>query len=311
MKLSIIIVNYNVKHFLKQCLHSVLKASESVSHEIICIDNHSVDGSIEMLINDFPKIKLIRNDKNRGFARACNQGIKIAKGEYILILNPDTVLENDSLIKPIQFMDIHPEAGSLGVKMVDGSGKYLPESKRGLPTPAAAFYKMSGLAKLFYPSQLFGKYYLDYLNKDEIHSVHVLTGAYMLIRKTVLDKVGPFDEQFFMYGEDIDLSHRIIKAGFKNFYFPKTRIIHYKGESTKKQGIKYVYTFYKAMIIFSKKHFSKKNNKALSVILNAAIIFRAFLALTSRFINRFLLPLIDFLIIGFGVIMLTKVWETK
>lgn len=183
MKLSIIIVNYNVKHFLKQCIHSVIQAVENISHEIICVDNNSVDGSGEMLKQEFPNVILIKNKVNVGFAKACNQGIKISNGEYVLMLNPDTVLENDSLLKPVQYMDAHPEVGSLGVKMLDGNGKFLPESKRGLPTPAAAFYKMSGLSKLFYPSKIFGKYYLDHLNKNETQYVHVLSGAYMLLRK--------------------------------------------------------------------------------------------------------------------------------
>ncbi|PKP34368.1 MAG: glycosyl transferase family 2 [Bacteroidetes bacterium HGW-Bacteroidetes-17] len=311
MKLSIVIVNYNVKHFLKQCLNSVLLAAKTISYEIICIDNHSVDGSAEMITRDFPQIKLIKNDTNLGFGKACNQGIKIAEGEYILILNPDTVLENDSLTKPLLFMDAHPEAGSLGVKMIDGNGKFLPESKRGLPTPAAAFYKMSGLSKLFFPSRIFGKYYLDQLNKDEIQSVHVLTGAYMLIRKSVLEKTGYFDEQFFMYGEDVDLSHRIIQAGYKNYYFPKARIIHYKGESTKKESIEYVYSFYKAMLIFSKKHFSKNSTKVLSILIKIAIVSGAVFALLKRILNGFFLPVIDFVILGSGVFLITQIWETQ
>lgn len=310
MKLSIIIVNYNVKHFLKQCIHSVAEAASSISHEIICIDNHSVDGSVEMLSLDFPEVHLIQNKKNIGFAKACNQGIKWAKGKYLLFLNPDTVLENDSLNKPIEYMDTHPEAGSLGVKMLDGNGKYLPESKRGLPTPAAAFYKMSGLSKIFYPSKTFGKYYLDHLDKDKIQSIHVLSGAFMLIRKSVLDKVGPFDEQFFMYGEDVDLSHRIIKAGFKNIYYPATRIIHYKGESTKKESIKYVYSFYNAMLIFSKKHFSKKNSSILSLLLKSAIVLKALLALLLQFVKQIFFPLIDATIIAGGLFIITKVWES-
>ncbi|MBU1012889.1 MAG: glycosyltransferase family 2 protein [Bacteroidetes bacterium] len=310
MKLSIVIVNYNVKHFFRQCLNSVILAAKTLSYEIICIDNHSVDGSSEMISKDFPQIKLIKNDINLGFGKACNQGIKIAQGEYILILNPDTVLENDSLTKPIIFMDAHPEAGSLGVKMLDGNGKFLPESKRGLPTPAAAFYKMSGLSKLFFPSRIFGKYYLDQLNKDEIQSVHVLTGAYMLIRKSVLEKTGYFDEQFFMYGEDVDLSHRIIQAGYKNYYFPETRIIHYKGESTKKESIEYVYSFYRAMLIFSKKHFSKNNTKTLSILIRIAIISSAAFALIKRMLNGFFLPILDFIIFGLGIIFITKIWET-
>lgn len=311
MKLSIVIVNYNVKHFLKQCLNSVKLAAATISHEIICIDNHSLDGSVEMITRDFPTVKLIQNNVNLGFGKACNQGIKIANGEFILILNPDTVLENDSLLKPIRFMDTHPEAGSLGVKMLDGNGKFLPESKRGLPTPAAAFYKMSGLSKLFYPSRIFGKYYLDHLNNEETQSVHVLTGAFMLIRKSVLAEVGFFDEQFFMYGEDIDLSHRIIQAGYQNYYFPEARIIHYKGESTKKESIEYVYSFYKAMLIFSRKHFSKNNTQAFSILIKTAIVLRAGIALLKRMLNGFVLPVIDFIILGLGLIFITKIWETQ
>ncbi len=310
MKLSIIIVNYNVKHFLKQCLGSIAQAANSIVHEIICIDNNSVDGSVKMLVKEFPQVKLLKNKNNLGFAKACNQGIEISKGEYILILNPDTVLEHDSLSKPIRFMDANQQAGSLGVKMIDGNGKFLPESKRGLPTPSAAFYKMSGLSKLFYPSKVFGKYYLDYLDKDQVQKVHVLTGAFMLIRKTVLDKVGIFDEQFFMYGEDVDLSHRIINAGYDNIYFPETRIIHYKGESTKKESVKYVHSFYKAMLIFSEKHFSKKNNKIFSFLINTAIVFRAFLALILRFLKEIILPLIDFVVMAIGIVAITQLWET-
>ncbi len=310
MKLSIIIVNYNVKHFLKQCLDSVKQAAESISYEIICIDNNSVDGSVKMITQEFPQVILVKNNKNLGFAKACNQGIKISNGEYILILNPDTVLENDSLSKPLQFMEANPKTGSLGVKMIDGSGKFLHESKRGLPTPAAAFYKMTGLSKLFYPSKTFGKYYLDHLDKNQVQKVHVLTGAYMLIRKTVLDKAGTFDEQFFMYGEDIDLSHRIIKAGYENVYFPETRIIHYKGESTKKESIKYVHSFYKAMLIFSEKHFTKKHNKILSFLLNSSIILSAFLAVVLRFFKRIIFPLLDFVILGLGLVFITQLWES-
>ena len=308
MKLSIIIVNYNVKHFLKQCLNSTIQATKNIAHEIICIDNNSLDGSLAMIQKDFPQIKLIKNDRNVGFAKACNQGIKIAKGEFVLILNPDTVLEIDSLSKPIQFMEEHVEAGSLGVKMVDGNGKYLPESKRGLPTPAAAFYKMSGISKIFYPSKTFGKYHLDHLDKDETHAIHVLTGAYMLIRKSALDKVGLFDEQYFMYGEDIDLSHRIILGGYKNYYFPETSIIHYKGESTKKESLKYVFNFYKAMLIFAQKYHSKQNAYLFSLLIKLAIFFRASLSLTKRLANKVLIPMIDSVIIILGLYQITDIW---
>ena len=217
-----------------------MKACAKVDAEIFVVDNNSVDGSVEMVQKKFPAVKEIANKDNKGFSKANNQAIQLSTGEYVLLLNPDTVVEEDTFEKMIRFMDAHSDAGGLGVKMIDGSGKFLPESKRGLPTPRVAFYKMFGLSKLFPRSKTFGKYHLSYLDRDKIHEIDVLAGACMMIRKTVLDKTGLLDETFFMYGEDIDLSYRITQAGFKNYYFPETRIIHYKGESTKKSSVNYV-----------------------------------------------------------------------
>lgn len=292
MKLSIIIVNYNVKNFLDQCLNSVFKAITKIEAEVFVVDNISTDGSVEMVQEKYSSVKLIANEKNVGFSIANNQAIKIAKGEYILLLNPDTVVEEDTFEKCIAFSDKHPDLGGLGVKMIDGNGIFLPESKRGLPTPSVSFYKIFGLSSLFPKSKKFAKYHLGYLNEDETNEIEILSGAYMWMRKSVLDKIGYLDESFFMYGEDIDLSYRIIQAGYKNYYFPETKIIHYKGESTKKGSINYVFVFYNAMIIFSKKHFTK-NAKAFSFFINIAIYLRAALALVVRFINYFKLPLID------------------
>lgn len=235
MELSIIIVNYNVKYFLEQCLHSVLQASMNIDPEIFVVDNNSVDGSSQLIRKKFPEIHFIENKENVGFSRANNQAIRKAKGKYILLLNPDTIVEEDTFSKIIEFMDNHADAGGLGVKMIDGKGTFLPESKRGLPTPEVAFYKMFGISKLFPNSKKFGKYHLSYLKENEIHEVDVLAGAFMLLRKETLDKIGLLDETFFMYGEDIDLSYRITLGGYKNYYFPETTIIHYKGESTKKR----------------------------------------------------------------------------
>ena len=243
MKLSVIIVNYNVKYFLEQCLLSALKAAERVSTEIFVVDNNSVDGSVEMVQQKFPSVKVIANTKNTGFSKANNQGIRESKGEYVLLLNPDTVVEEDTFEKVVSFMDQHSDAGGLGVKMLDGTGRFLPESKRGLPTYDVAFYKIFGLSKLFPRSKTFGKYHLGYLDENKTHEVDVLAGAFMLLRKSVLDKIGLLDEDYFMYGEDIDLSYRITKAGYKNYYFPETRIIHYKGESTKRTSVNYVLVF--------------------------------------------------------------------
>ena len=309
MKLSIVIVNYNVKYFLEQCLYAAFKAASKISSEIIVVDNDSVDGSCQMVTEKFPEVTLIANKENMGFSKANNQAIRIAKGEYILLLNPDTVVEEDCFLKIVQFMDKMPDAGGLGVKMIDGKGRFLPESKRGLPTPEVAFWKMFGFSSLFPHSKRFGRYHLGYLDNDQIHEVEVLAGAFMLLRRETLGKVGLLDEDYFMYGEDIDLSYRITKGGYKNYYFPETTIIHYKGESTKKGSINYVKVFYNAMIIFAKKHFSKGNARRYALLINLAIYFRAILTLTGQFIKSVFLPALDALIIYIGFAVLLPNWE--
>ncbi len=309
MKLSVIIVNYNVKHFLEQCLYSVFNSSQKIDTEIIVVDNHSVDGSCQMIKEKFPAIIIIENKQNLGFSKANNQAIKIAKGEYILLLNPDTVVEESTFEKVIEFMDSKKEVGGLGVKMIDGKGNFLPESKRGLPTPAVAFYKIFGISKIFPKSKTFNRYHLGYLSKEKINEVEILSGAFMLLRSEALEKVGLLDENFFMYGEDIDLSFRLIQGGYKNYYFPNTTIIHYKGESTKKGSINYVRMFYKAMAIFAQKHFSKGNAKFFTVFINIAILLRAFIAITMQFVRDILTPLIDGFIIYFTFFFITKYWE--
>lgn len=309
MKLSVIIVNYNVKFFLEQCLKSVFRSGKDMDMEVIVVDNNSVDGSLEMLKTKFPQVKLIANKENVGFSKANNQGIKISSGEYVLLLNPDTVVEDDTLPKTVNFMDKTPDSGGLGVKMLDGNGKFLPESKRGLPTPSVAFYKIFGMSSLFPKSKIFGKYHLGYLDNNKTHSVEILSGAFMMLRKKVLDKIGYLDEDFFMYGEDIDLSWRIIKAGYKNYYYPETRIIHYKGESTKKSSINYVLVFYKAMIIFAGKHFSSKNVKLFSSLINFAVWLRAAIAILNRFVKRVIYPVVDIAMIYGGFIFIKRYWE--
>lgn len=308
MKLSIVIVNYNVEHFLEQCLFSVRKAIANIEAEVFVVDNNSVDGSLKMLSEKFPEVKVIANKDNVGFSRANNQAIRISTGEYVLLLNPDTVVEDDTFTKTIEFMDSHPDAGGLGVKMVDGKGRFLPESKRGLPTPATAFYKMFGLTKLFPHSRRFAHYYMGHLDNDEINEVEILAGAFMLMRRETLDKCGLLDETFFMYGEDIDLSYRITLAGYKNYYFPQTRIIHYKGESTKKTSVNYVLVFYKAMEIFVKKHFANNGAKTFSFFINIAIYFKAFLALLSQFFSKAVQPLLDIVLGYCGLSMISYFW---
>lgn len=307
--LSIVIVNYNVKHFLEQTLTSVFKALKSVNAEVFVVDNNSVDGSVDLVKVKFPNVTLIENKENTGFAVANNQAIRKSTGEFVLLLNPDTLVEEDTFEKCIAFMQSHQDCGGLGVRMVDGSGNFLPESKRGLPTPAVAFYKMLGLAKLFPASNTFGKYHLTFLDEHKTHEIDVLSGAFMFMRKAALDKSGLLDEDFFMYGEDIDLSYRLTKAGYKNYYYPHTRIIHYKGESTKKTSVNYVFVFYNAMIIFARKHFSSSRAGLLTVLIKMAIYLKAGSTLWSNFFRKTAWMWFDGISIFAGMYFLKTYWE--
>jgi GT2 family glycosyltransferase len=310
MKLSVIIVNYNVKYFLEQCLYSVYKSLQGIESEIIVIDNDSSDGSEAMVRHTFHDVKLIVNDENIGFSKANNIGIKASKGEYILILNPDTIIEENTLRLCIDFMDRHPKAGSLGPKMIDGKGNFLPESKRGLPTPRTAFFKITGIHLLFPKSGLFNRYYMGNLPLNATQEVDVLTGAFFFTRRSVLDRVGLFDEAFFMYGEDIDLSYRIAKSGYSNFYFPETTIIHYKGESTKRGSINYVLVFYKAMKIFTTKHFKKQNAWWFTLLIELAIYFRAFLSVIHRLVLKTFPLFLDAVLFYLVLYLIANLWET-
>jgi len=307
MKLSIIIVNYNVRYFLEQALYAVQKAIVNIEADVWVVDNASKDDSVEMVREKFPWVRLIANEGNPGFSIANNQAIRESNAEYVLLLNPDTVVEEDTFEKCIDFMDARPQAGGLGVKMIDGSGNFLPESKRGFPSPWVAFCKTFGLSTFFPKSKLFNHYHLGYLDKDENHEVEVLAGAFMMMRKSVLDEVGLLDETFFMYGEDIDLSYRIIKGGYKNYYCADTTIIHYKGESTKRGSLNYVKVFYNAMIIFAKKHFKGEKAWVFVLMLQMAIYFRAFLTVVSNVVRKAYLPLID-LTVMLGGMWLIKEW---
>jgi len=311
VQLSIIIVNYNVKHFVEQCLHSVFKALKGIEAEVFVVDNNSVDGSVALIREKFPQVILIDNKVNAGFSKANNQAIRLSKGKYVLLLNPDTVVQEDTFTKTLAFMESVPEAGGLGVKMVDGKGNFLPESKRGLPTPEVAFYKIFGLSKLFPKSKRFGRYHLTYLDKNKVHSVDVLSGAFMLLRKETLDKCGLLDEDYFMYGEDIDLSYRIVLNGYKNYYYPETCIIHYKGESTRKSSVNYVFVFYRAMAIFAKKHFSSGRAKLFSFIINFAIYLRAGISISWRLIKQLFVPLLDFTFIFFSLFAVKEFYEKQ
>ena len=297
MKLSVVIVNYNVRAYLEQCLRTVYTALEGIPGEVFVVDNLSTDGSVEMVREKFPQVHLMANQENVGFSRANNQAIRVAKGEYVLLLNPDTVVGEDVFHKVVTFMDAHPKAGGLGVKMIDGTGRFLPESKRGLPTPQVAFFKIIGLTRLFPKSRIFGRYHLGHLPEDQAAPIEILSGACMFLRNRTLEEVGLLDESFFMYGEDIDLSYRITLGGYENWYYPDARIIHYKGESTKKSSVNYVFVFYNAMAIFAQKHFTQRSAGIFPALINGSIYLSAAAAIAARFLNRTLLPVLDLMLV--------------
>lgn len=254
MQLSVIILNYNVRYFLEQCVLSVQNAVETIDGEIIVVDNNSSDDSCAMMKQHFPNVILIENKENSGFPKGNNIGVAIAKGEYICILNPDTVVAEDTFTKVLAFAKKQSDLGIVGCKLIDGTGNFLPESKRGVPTPWVAFAKITGLYKAFPKSSLFNKYYAQHLNENETGKVDILVGAFMVMKRDLYLEVGGFDENCFMYSDDIDLSYTVLKKGKTNYYFHETSVIHYKGESTIKDGT-YMKRFREAMHFFYQKHF--------------------------------------------------------
>ena len=275
MKLSVIIVNYNVRILLEACLKSVEKALTGIEGEIFVVDNHSSDDSVAYLEPRFPKVHFIANKENMGFARANNLAIRQSQAEYVLLLNPDTVVYENTLRESVAFLDSHPEVGGVGVRMLTRDGEAAPESRRAIPTPWVAFLKMIGFSK---------RYYMSHLPWDKPGRIEVISGAYCMLRRKALDQVGLLDEDFFMYGEDIDLSYRLLKGGWQNWYLPLD-IIHYKGESTQKSSFRYVHVFYQAMLIFFRKHYGHLSF-LLSLPIQAAIYFRAFMALMKMLGDR-------------------------
>ena len=270
MKLSVVIVSYNVRELLTACIDSVVKAAEGIDTEVFVVDNKSVDDTIEVINRDYPWVHLINNKENLGFSKANNIAIRQAEGEYVLLLNPDTVVAEGTLRGAIEFMDQHPEAGGAGVRMHNADGTLAPESRRAVPTPMVAARKMLGFTK---------RYYMSYLSWDESGQIEVISGAFMLLRRKAIDQVGMLDEDFFMYGEDIDLSYRLLKGGWQNWYLPLD-IIHYKGQSTQKSDFRYVHVFYQAMLIFFRKHYSHLSF-FFTLPVKVAIYFRASLALAD------------------------------
>ena len=270
MKLSVVIVSYNVRELLTACIDSVVKAAEGIDSEVFVVDNKSVDDTIEVISRDYPWVHLINNKENLGFSKANNIAIRQAEGEYVLLLNPDTVVAEGTLRGAIEFMDQHPEAGGAGVRMHNADGTLAPESRRAVPTPMVGARKMLGFTK---------RYYMSYLSWDEPGQIEVISGAFMLLRRKAIDQVGMLDEDFFMYGEDIDLSYRLLKGGWQNWYLPLD-IIHYKGQSTQKSDFRYVHVFYQAMLIFFRKHYSHLSF-FFTLPVKVAIYFRASLALAD------------------------------
>ena len=267
MKLSIVIVSYNVRTFVEQCLDSVQKASEGLSSEVFVVDNASADDTVEVIGSRYPWVHLIANSENLGFASANNIAIRQSVGEYVLLLNPDTVVGEDTLRQTVGFMDVHPEAGGAGVMMHNADGTLAPESRRAIPTPWVSCLKMLGFTK---------RYYMSHLPWDQPSQIEVISGAFCLLRKKALDEIGLLDETFFMYGEDIDLSYRLLKGGWQNWYLPYP-IIHYKGKSTQKSDYRYVHIFYQAMLIFFRKHYGHLSF-FYTMPVKIAIYFRASIA---------------------------------
>ena len=306
MKLTIIIINYNVKYFLEVCLHSAVRAVAQTDAEIIVVDNHSADGSCRMVKEKFPDVKLIENQENLGFSKANNQAVAIAKGAYILFLNPDTVMPEDFVTKTLAYMDAHPEAGALGPRLIDGKGQFAPDSKKSFPSLSVALFKTTGINKVFSKSAYFNKYYSVHIGEHETAPVDVLSGCCMLVRKSAMDLAGgAFDEDYFMYCEDVDLSYRLEKAGFKNIYFPEVDLIHYKGESTRKMTLSYVRIFNEALVTFVKKHYSKKEARLFILFINFGIVLRAVLGTLKRGLKALHMPLFD------ALVLLATVWGIK
>ena len=280
--LSVVIVTYNCWPFVRLCLHSLLWQVDA-RLEVVVVDNNSADDTVESLTETFPNVILLANKTNVGFGTACNQGMKIARGRYFLMLNPDTFVPEDLSQRVVAFMDAHQECGAMGVRMTEGRGRFLPESKRGLPTLFRSFCRFSGLSSLFPTSKITAGYYLGHLPENQIAAVEILSGAFMVLTREAIEKVGGFDEQFFMYGEDIDLSWRIHEAGFVNYYLPDIHIVHFKGESTAKDQ-RYVKMFYGAMELFYKKHFGTRQNGLVQLMVKIMIMIVGLLSSLRRFL---------------------------
>ncbi len=283
MKISVVIVNYNVKYYVGQCIDSVRRALQGIDSEIIVVDNHSRDGSVDYL-SKIEGVRIIESGHNLGFSKANNIAIRQSTAEYVLMLNPDTIVAEDAIRMMIDFADSHPQAGGIGVRMHNDWGTTARESRRGLPSPMTSFYKIIGLSKRLPQHRKYGRYYMGWLPWDSPSRIEVVSGACFLVRRKALDEVGLMDEDYFMYGEDIDLSYRLLKGGWENWFVPAD-IIHYKGESTQKTSFNYVHVFYNAMLIFMRKHYSHLSWLIIWP-LQIAVYFIALLALMATLFDR-------------------------
>ncbi len=304
--LSIIIVNYNVKAFLQNCLLSIFKAVEKISSEIIVIDNASDDGSVEIIKKNFPQVKLIESKTNLGFSKANNIGLKIARGKYICLINPDTIVEEDTFLEMIRFMESHPDVGLAGCKILNPDGTFQLACRRSFPTPWVAFTKVFGLSKLFPGSKIFARYNLTYLDENQSYEVDAVSGSFMFLRKDVYEKIGGLDETFFMYGEDLDYCYRVKQAGYKVFYFHSTKIIHFKGESTKRSNIDELKHFYDAMRLFVRKHFS--SSWLVEMLLRLAINGRSALAFIGKRSLIIVAIILDFILFDFSILIAEQLY---
>lgn len=311
-KVSIIIVSYNVTEFLELCLDSVCKATKSVDAEIIVVDNNSKDDSVSMVKTYFPEVIIIENKENVGFSKANNQGVAIAKGEYIHFLNPDTVLTESFYSKTLTFMDAHPDAGGLGPRIIDGKGNYSVDSKKSFPSFWVSVSKVVGLSKIFPKSKVFNKYYAAHIGEKETAVVDILSGCCLLVRKeAMMQSGGTFDEQYFMYCEDVDLCHRLTQNGFKNYYYPEVTIIHYKGESTRKLTFRYMKIFYDAHALFVKKYYPPKVGTLYITALRVVLGLRNVFSFFKHLLSIFKLFLLDAILLTLTLLLFSKFWFSE
>ncbi|MBS1738989.1 MAG: glycosyltransferase [Bacteroidetes bacterium] len=311
MKVSVIIVNFNVQYFLEVCLHSVMRALAGIEFEVFVVDNLSKDGSLEMVRKKFPQVRLIANQENVGFGRANNQAYSLCTGEYVLFLNPDTVLPEDFFTKCLAYLDKHPSVGGIGPRLIDGKGQFAPDAKKSFPSLSVALFKGTGINRLFPKSPLFNRYYAVHIGEHQTAEVDALSGCCMMMRQSAIKQAGgAFDEDFFMYFEDGDLCYRIRKAGLTNIYYPDVTVVHYKGESTRKSTLSYVRVFNEAFAIFAKKHYSRQYARLFLLFINLGVALRAVLGAFKTLLKVVRMPLLDVLVL-FALLWIIKDYWTQ